>query len=257
MKKYKLGLALGGGGARGFAHLGVIQAMHEQDIYPDVIAGTSAGSIVGAFIAYGKNAQETFDIMKVKDFTDYSKLQLNGMGLFGLKNLNKKIREEIDVKDLKELKLPFFVTVSNLYTGKVEYLNEGPIGTLVTASASIPILFEPVEYNGSKYVDGGLFNNVPSEPLRKDCDKIIAVNVNPISELESIDSMEEMAARIFLLNANSTLTQSDRNADIFIEPPGLDKFDIIDGSEADEMYRIGYDYAKDFDFKKLLEEKKD
>lgn len=247
-KKYKLGIALGGGGTRGFAHLGVLQALQEHNINPEIIAGTSAGAIAGALVASGMNPRQAFEVMKVKKFTEFSKIHIPDLGLFSLEKLKERIQEEIPKKNIQDLQTPLFVTLSNLNKGCVEYVNEGPLDVLVMASSSIPIVFIPVEYNGFQYVDGGLFDNLPTEPLMSICEKVIAVNVNPVSELHNIDNMKDMATRTFLLNVNATLSETDRKADMFIEPPGLDKYDILDASYADEMYKIGYEYAKKMNF---------
>jgi NTE family protein len=251
-KKYKTGVALSGGGARGFAHFGVLQVMYEQNIFPDVIAGTSAGAIAGLLIASGRKPREAFEIMKVKKFTEISKIQFPNLGLFSLEKLKKRIRDEISEKNIEDLKLPFFVALTNINTGKIEYINKGPLDILVMASASIPILFSPVEYNGFQYVDGGLLDNLPAEPLTDLCKKIVAINVNPVSEMYNIDNFKDMALRTFHLNGISTLSEVDKNTDIFIAPEGLDKYSILDPSKADEIYQLGYDYAKNLDFSILL-----
>ena len=190
--------------------------------------------------------------MKVKKFTEFSKIHFPDLGLFSLQKLRKKIQEEIEEKNIEDLKLPFYVTLTNINKGTVEYINKGPLDILVMASASIPILFSPVEYNGYQYVDGGLLDNLPTEPLMDKCDKVIAINVNSISEVYNIDNFRDMALRTFLLNVNSTLSEIDRKADMFITPPGLDKYNILDPSKADEIYQIGYDHARNLDFTKLL-----
>ncbi len=246
-KKYKTGIALGGGGTRGFAHLGVLQALYEKDIVPDVLAGTSVGSIIGVLIASGKKPREVYKLMKDKSFTDFTSIQIPGNGMFALDGLSEKIRNEIHVANLEDLKMPVYVTVSNLNKGTVEYLNTGPIITLVTASSSIPILFSPVEYNGYQYVDGGLFDNVPTEPLINMCEKVIAVNVNPVHEVKPLKSLKEVATRTFLLNVNATISKTDRKCDVFLEVPGIDKYEILDSSHADDLFQIGYNYVKDMD----------
>lgn len=244
-KRYHTGIALGGGGTRGFAHLGVLQALNEKNIFPGIIAGTSVGSIIGVLIACGKKPLEVHQLMKDKKFTDFSSIQFPGTGMFNLEGLKEKLNKEIRVTDLKELEIPLYVTVSNLTNGNVEYLNEGPVYDLVLASASIPILFSPVEYNGYQYVDGGLFDNIPTEPLIHRCETVIAVNVNPIDRVGKLTNLKDIITRTFLLNVNATISETDRKCDIFLEPPGLDKYEILDATYADDMFEIGYTYTKD------------
>ncbi len=243
-KKYKTGIALGGGGTRGYAHLGVLKALNEKGIFPDMLAGTSIGSVVGAFIAAGKTPEEVYELLKDKKFSDFTHIKFPGNGLFSLEGLGAKLLKENQVSRLEDLSLPLYVTISNLTTGQVEYVKKGPVEVLVLASASIPVLFEPVEYKGCQYVDGGLFDNVPTEPLVQHCEKVIAVNVNPVSKASKLKNLKEIATRTFLLNVNATISETDRNCDVFLEPPGLDKFDVLDARDAEEMFQIGYEYTQ-------------
>src|SRR5665811_384027 len=179
-KKYKTGLVLSGGGTRGFAHLGVIAALVEKGIKPDIISGTSAGAITGAFIAAGKTPEEILKIFKKGSFFKYTKLHIPTDGLLKLDGLKEVIQKEIASKNIEDLKVPFFVAVSNLNKGIVEYKNKGLLGETVLASSSIPILFSPVILNGDSYVDGGLMDNIPISPIKTKCEQIIVSNIRPI-----------------------------------------------------------------------------
>ncbi|XOV94923.1 MAG: patatin-like phospholipase family protein [Bacteroidota bacterium] len=244
-KKYNIGIALGGGGARGFAHLGVLKALEEKGIKPDVIAGTSAGSLVGVFIAAGKTPDETMKLMKENNITDYAKVVLPVNGLLSLDNLETILKRHIDAETFEELDLPFFATVSALKEGKVVYQNKGKLIPFVKASASIPILFSPVKIEDECYVDGGLLDNLPIQPLMNCCKKIIAVSISPIQEVEEIDNLVGVAARTFQLSVNSQLHKIEENADLFIEPEGLEKYDILNTRHADELFEIGYKHTKE------------
>ena len=186
MKKYKTGLVLSGGGTRGFAHLGVIAALLEKGIKPDVISGTSAGAIAGAFIASGKTPKEIRDLLKKGSFFKYTKLQIPKDGLMKLDGLKELFQKEIKAKKLEDLDIPLYVTVSNLNTGDVEYHNTGTLDEMVLASASIPILFSPVNIDGNRYVDGGLLDNIPIEPIKSDCEQIIVSNISPIKPKQNL-----------------------------------------------------------------------
>lgn len=240
MKKFKTGLVLSGGGTRGFAHLGVIAALFEMGIKPDVISGTSAGAIAGAFIAAGKNPMEIRDILKSGSFFKYSKLQFPKDGLMKLNGLKELLHNEISAKNLEDLEIPLFVTISNLNTGTVEYCNTGILDETVLASSSIPILFAPVPINGNLYVDGGLLDNIPIEPIKNDCEQIIVSNISPIKPKDTIKNLIEIATRSFYMSVNSNMKQVRKYASVYIEPEGIEENEILSRTHADELYELGY-----------------
>lgn len=244
MKKFKTGLVLSGGGTRGFAHLGVIDALLEKGIKPDVISGVSAGSIVGAFIAGGKSPHETMEIFKKGWFFKYTKLQLPVNGLLKLDGLKEIVDREIDFKNLEDSPLPFHIAVANLNQGKVEYKNSGPLGKTVLASSSIPVLFAPVELAGQFYVDGGLMDNIPIEPIKNDCEQIIVVNIAPLNPRDRFKNLIQIASRTFYMSVNANMNLVQKYATVFIEPEGIDKYDILTRTHADEMYELGYNSMK-------------
>jgi len=243
-KKYQLGIALGGGGSRGFAHLGVLAALAEKDIYPDIISGVSAGAIMGAFVASGLSAIQTHELTKSKNIMDYSGIQLPTSGLLSLGGLKKELKKNIKVKDLKDLKVPLIVGTSNLNEGRMEYFSKGPLVELVLASSAIPILFSPIKYKGSYYADGGVFNNIPVEPLKNNCKKIIAVDISPLNKVTKLENLTDIAARAFQLMVNSNYEQIKKDSDIFISPKEIGNYMMLDNSNADKIFQIGYDAAK-------------
>lgn len=245
--KRKLGIALGGGGARGFVHLGVLQALQELGIVPDMIAGTSAGSIVGAFIAGGKTPEEVLNLLKKKDMLGYAKVQWPSNGLFDLNGLASTIEKEVGVKNIEDLAIPLLVTVSNLNTGHVEYLSEGNLGQAVQASSSIPFLFKPVTIGGAKFVDGGVLDNLPVKPLIDQCESIIAVSISPIEETDDLDSLVKVAARTFQVSINAQSLEVDKSCSILIEPEGLRQYKLFDVDKADELFKLGYDHVGNLD----------
>lgn len=240
MKKYKTGLVLSGGGTRGFAHLGVIAALFDKGIKPDVIAGTSAGAIAGAFIAAGKNPHEILEIFKKGRFYNYTKLQIPRDGLMKLDGLKELFYRKIPAKNLEELDIPFFVAISNLNQGTIEYRNTGPLGETVLASSSIPILFAPVKIGGTRYVDGGVLDNIPIEPIKHDCEQIIVSNISPINPTEKIRNLIEIVTRTFYMSINANMKEVRKYTSIYIEPEGIDTYEILSRTHADELYELGY-----------------
>lgn len=244
MEDPKIGLALGGGGARGFIHLGAIKALYEEGIYFDEIAGTSAGAIAGALIAAGKNPIEAHEILKRRDFFGYSKFNIPRIGLFSLDGLTQLINDELETKTFDELKIPFYATATNLNTGKIEYLNKGSLSKAVTASSSIPFLFKPIHINGSKYSDGGIIDNLPIKPLQKNCKKIIAINISPIEEKDNLNSILKVAARTFELCVNSRAQMIKPKCSLYIEPENIGRYDLFDIKKADELFNLGYEHTR-------------
>ena len=248
-KKYNIGIALGGGGARGFAHLGVLQALYEKGIKPDVISGVSAGAIAGAFIASGHSPKEAFDIIKQYKFTGLSELNIPKTGLLSSAKMKSRLLKKIPIKKLEDLEIPLIICVSNMLDGKPEYLTEGPLADIVQASASIPVLFSPVELNGKLYSDGGIFDNVPVKPLKKNCKKVIGVSISPIQKIEELTSLIQVSARMFQLAVNPSTSDLKKECDVFIEPPDLCNYDIMDTKHAQEIFDIGYNFTKDLEIK--------
>ena len=242
-KPYKLGIALGGGGARGFAHFGVWQGLKERGVHPEIIAGTSAGSVAGAFISSGKDPKESVELLKSRTVFGYSRIPWSSRGLLSLKGLQVVLEEEM-VNDLIEEGNPkLFVTVTNLNEGKVEYVEEGDLPEHVIASSSIPFIFKPVNINNQKYADGGIIDNLPIKPLKEVCDKVIAVSINPIEKSHELGGIIDIAARTFELSINAQNHDIRHQVELYIEPTGTADFGIFDIKSADKMYDIGYECA--------------
>ncbi len=240
MKKFQTGLVLSGGGARGFAHLGVIKALNEKGIYPDVISGVSAGAITGAFISAGKSPEETMNLFKKGWFFKYSKTQIPIDGFFRLNGLKEVIDKEIEIKNIEDLAIPLFIGACNLNKGTIEYINQGPIGQWVLASSSIPVLFSPVKIGEFLYSDGGIIDNIPIEPIKNDCEKIIVVNITPLNPKERLKNLIQITSRTFYMNVNANKNMVNQYATVFIEPEGINNYDILNRNKADEMFELGY-----------------
>ena len=248
-KKYKLGIALSGGGARGFAHLGILKALEEKGIRPDVISGTSAGAIAGAFIAAGKTPDEAFKVMKGYRFFDFTSIRIPKTGLFNLDGLRSSIRREIRQDNIEELPIPLFITATNMLDGRVEYFSEGPLSEIVQASASIPILFSPVEIGNKLYADGGVLDNLPLRPLLDCCERTILINISPLLPIKEMKNIGQVATRMLQLSVHAREGQKKLQADFHIEPPEMDKYELLDTKHAKEIFDAGYRYTKGLEIK--------
>ncbi|MFP4370751.1 MAG: patatin-like phospholipase family protein [Halanaerobium sp.] len=243
----KIGIALSGGGVKGFAHLGVLKALEEKGIEADLLAGVSAGAIIGSFIAAGKKPAEVMDLINENDFFDFAKLTLPDRGIFTLDNMTENLEKSLGVKTFEELKIPFYVGAANIEKARMEYFSSGELIKIIQASSSIPVLFSPVEINGDLYVDGGLFENLPVNPLLNKCDKLIAVNVMPVNLEEKIESITDIAIRTFQLKTAANAMELREKADIYIEPTGIARYNILNTKYSQELYELGYNYCKNLE----------
>lgn len=250
MKNKKIGIALGGGGSRGFAHIGVLKALEEEGIKPDIISGTSAGAIVGSFLADGKTPDEIMELMGAIQLSDVAKIGLPKKGFASLENLRKRLKKNLIATEFSELKKPLYVGVSNLLTGEIEYINEGDISKAVQGSSCIPIIFSPVVINDQVYVDGGLLDNVPVKPLIDQCDIIIAVDIMPVEQINAIDDVKDVITRVFQMSTSMQHYSRD-SCDLIIELEAVSEYNILDTSHNKEIYKVGYDYVKNLDLSQI------
>lgn len=254
-----LGIALSGGGVRGLVHAGVLQALEEQGIEPECVSGTSAGAIIGALYAHGYRPTEIREIARNKKLIRLLSLKIPSKGFASHKFLRRQLNKYLPEGSFDSLKKTLFVSVANLNTGEVESRSDGPLIDLVVASASIPVLFEPVEIGGCLYVDGGLLRNLPASPLKGLCEVILGVNVIPQLEMstERLSSLINVGVRCFDLSALNTIKAELPLCDVVIEPAAIHQYGRFSFSQVDEMYKIGYEQAlKQMDeIRRVIEEK--
>ena len=183
VKKRKVGLALGGGGGRGMAHIGVIEVLEREKIPIDIIAGTSVGAAIGALLAQGKNADEMKVLARSWDWKHRARaidLTLPKSGFIAGKKVKEFLKSIIGDVQFSELKLPFACVATDVMTGEEVVINQGSVLEAVRASISMPIIFSVVKWQGRYLVDGGLVDPVPVGVLKDmGADFIIAVNVDP------------------------------------------------------------------------------
>ncbi len=239
-KKHCYGIVLSGGGARGFAHLGVLQALNEAGIYPDVISGTSAGALAGVMYADGYKPKEILKMMNSNSRLSYIRPTVPREGLLQISGIVRILKDNLRATKFEELKIPLFVTATNLNSGKIEYFSRGELLNPVIASASIPVLFKPVLINNSHYVDGGVLDNLPIKPIENKCRYIIGSFVNPIAYEESFNSLIPIAERAFMLSMSREINEKSKKFDFFIAPVELRKYAILDPEKSQEVFDIGY-----------------
>ena len=241
-KKYRIGLCLSGGGARGVAHIGVLQAFESAGIFPQIISGCSAGAMVGALYASGVAPRDIYKLIEHKSLYSIIKMALPNKGMMELAYFRKILQENIKHDSFELLNIPFYVSVTNLNTGNCEILNSGKLIDAVIASQSIPLVFKPQTIGNHLYVDGGVLNNLPVEPLHDQCDVLIGVNVNPVNYTEKLSGMRDVGFRILNLtlkmNMESRLTMCD-----YVITPETEDYTIFDINKSKIIYDAGYEAA--------------
>ncbi len=237
-----IGICLSGGGARGAAHIGVLRALEEHGVSPGAVSGASAGSIVGALYAYGHSPGMIWNIINETSILGSIRLKF-GAGLLDLSNLHEALEEIFDDNSFDSLLRKFWVGVSNIYSGSWETLNEGELFSAIEASCAIPLVFKPVSINDQLYCDGGLLNNMPVEPLKYACEKIIGVNIMPARPIEEIDGFLDMADRTMMLSVSANTIPRKAMCDVVIEVEGIEKFPPHDPRKMEELYEHAYNYT--------------
>ena len=243
-KQYRTGLVLSGGGARGFAHLGVMQALIEENIYPDVVSGTSAGALAGALYCDGYSPKEILKIMKTGGLMNYMRPALPRYGLLQISGIVRILESHLRARTFEDLKIPLYVAATDLNHGKIVYFSKGELINRLIASSSIPVLFKPMVIDNIHYVDGGVMDNLPIAPIEKLCSHFIGSFVNPTGYAENFNSLISIAERTFILNLYKEALAKANKFDLYVAPDELSKYSILDPEKSEEIYSIGYGATK-------------
>lgn len=252
--KYPTGFALSGGFIKGFAHLGVMQALLEHDIRPDILSGVSAGALAGVFYADGNEPHEVLKYFAGHKFQDLTKLVIPKVGLFELDEFIDFLRSNLKAQRLEELKTPLIVTATDLDHGRLVHFHKGDIAERIAASCCMPVLFEPVCINGTNYVDGGVLMNLPVTIIRRLCEKVVAINVSPLMATKYKKNIVSIAMRSYNFMFRSNTFPEREKADLLIEPYNLAGYSNRELEKAEEIFMQGYNTARDT-IARLLEEK--
>jgi NTE family protein len=239
-----ISLCLSGGGARGMAHVGALKCLSEKDYRIEAISGTSAGAIIGAFIADGFHAAEIEELI----LTHIKKLPINShhlkQGLLNVTFLKDLIKNNLRSKNIEDLPIPYFANATNYLTGAGAVFTKGSILDAAVASASIPIVFPPVMIDGIPYVDGGLSCNFNVSPLKKYPFPVAGVFVNPLVPYNPAASIVAQCDRVIHLTLREMALSSIEMCDIFIEPMALKDFTVLEVKALKAILDIGYNSAK-------------
>lgn len=242
----KVGLVLSGGGARGFAHLGVIKALEEIEIIPSIISGTSAGAIVAAFYSAGYEPEKIIEIALDGNFFNYSTFQLKKSGIFTMKAFDKIYTKHFKENLIEKLPIPICIAATDIVKGKPKYFTKGNLSMALQASSCIPLIFEPINFNENLYVDGGVLDNLPLDPIVKKCDFTIGSFCNKMSFKSENFHMKDILDRSFHLTMSKQVHDKEHLFNLFIAPPEMSMYGLFDVIKAEEIFLYAYHYTKDF-----------
>ena len=255
----RIGLVLSGGGARGIAHLGVLAALDELGIRPARVAGTSSGAIVGAFYCAGWAPRRILAELQATNIPRLLRPAFTGFGLwahsalaggFGL--LRHEAAEALFARLLgpdarfEELHIPLTIGTTDLLTGQAVFYSSGPMLRPLLGATAVPVIYQPVAYDGRLLVDGGLLNNLPVEALTDGpdpCQRIIGSHTNPLDLANQPRTFRSMAMRTLQLAINNNVRSRLVACDVVLEPPALRTISPLGFRRADELFRIGYEYT--------------
>ena len=233
--KFRLGLALGSGGAKGYAELGALYCFEQNGIAFDVVAGTSIGSVLGAFYAAGYSATDCVELLKSVNVSEIKNLFMIKMDTLGLFNV---IDRSIGNLDIEELKKPFRAVATELDTGKEYVFKRGNVALALCASSSYPPFFKPVAVDGVKLIDGAFVNSVPADLVREmGADYIVGIDLS--SHVKNGGGLLSFIFPEFKGGAEEPWRKGYENSDIMLHPD-LTAYKSISFSEGNAMFEIGY-----------------
>jgi NTE family protein len=219
----KIALVLGGGAARGFAHVGVIRVLEQEKIPIDMIVGTSVGSLIGAIYANDMNSFElewTAFALERDNILDYALLStITGMGPVKGDKLEEFVKSKIPVANIENLKLPFAAVATDLNRGTRVVLDRGSVARAVRASSAIPGVFNPVEHQGRLLVDGGVVDNIPIDVAReRGADIVIAVDISENVVNFNITNVVDVMLQAVTIITSENAKYKKKDADVLISP---------------------------------------
>lgn len=240
-----IGLALSGGGARGFSHIGVLMAFDRFGIKPDIISGVSAGSIAGVLYGAGIEPKQIIQYFtEASHFGDFTEWSIPKEGFLRLDRFGKLLEEWLPVSKLEELKTPVVVCATDIDHGKSVGWSKGDIVPRVLASCSIPVVFNPIKINGVNYVDGGVLRNLPAWAIRRYCKTLYGCNCSPLRKAtDSRKTVINIAYRTFHLMLKSNTPQDMRLCDHLIQVHDVSRVSTFDLSSLQKGVMAGYEAA--------------
>lgn len=242
---YNLGIVLSGGGVRAIAHIGLLQALKENNIHPEIIAGTSGGAMVGALYAAGYDTKQMLQFFYDTPLFKFSLYTLNKPGIMDTDKYSVFFEAYFKDNTFDSLKKPLYVTATNLLNGKLKFFNTGQLIRPLLASAALPPIFSPIEIDNNLYSDGGILNNFPIEPLHYTCKNIIGSFVNPLTDIEKHEIKSTMALiqRVYHIGLDAKDLIKFNQCNYIFSPPDIYKIGIFDSKSVTKAFNFGYQHA--------------
>lgn len=235
---------LSGGGARGVAHIGVLDACAEAGIVPSAISATSAGALVGAFIAAGWDPKELSRLVRDEWGLHLTRWRVLRGDRLTQRSIGDLLEAHLGARTFEELRIPFHVSATDFISGNQRIFSSGPLVPALLAASAVPVVFPAVLIDEVPYVDGGLSNNLPIEPFADRRAETIAVYVNPLPPWTGRRRVAATIDRVFHLSFRPMVDRSATGCRLYIEPPELARFGMFDLRHLAEIERVGYAYAK-------------
>lgn len=243
LRRRVVGLAMGGGGARGFCHVGVLEGLESFGLKPEVLSGVSAGSIAACLYGAGLTPKEMLECFTgASRFNDFTEWTLPKEGLFKMTKFARMLESWLPVKRLEDMVIPTVICAADFDHGKSVGWATGEIVPRVIASCSIPVIFPPVKIKGVNYVDGGVLRNLPAWAIREYCTELYGSNCSPLNRHdEQKSSIVGIALRSFQLMQKANVPQDLKLCDYVISPRALAQIGTFDLTEIRKIVRLGYD----------------
>jgi len=240
-----LGLVLSGGGARGIAHIGVVKALREHGLEPDLISGSSSGAIVGALAAAGHSTEIMLDFFAKKSPFHILMVTVRKAGIIDTAKVVASFREYFPEDSFEALDTRLFLTATEIAQARLKIFESGPLIPAILASCSMPMVFTPTVINGRWYVDGGVINNFPVEPLRGRCDVLVGHYASPlrVARAADLDGVIAVSQRALEVGMYFSSKRKFHECDVMICPPELGHFGVFDMKHHREIFEIGYKAA--------------
>ena len=239
----KIGLVLSGGGARGVAQIGAIKALEEFNIPISAISGTSSGAVIGSLYAAGYSWQDIFMFFKKLTIFHYKRYAINKPGFIDSIKFYDDFKVYFPNDSFKSLQMKLYIIATNLEHGTLKIFSKGELIKPILASAAFPGIFTPIHIEDTFYVDGGVLNNFPVEPLKKTCDKIIGIYVNPLGTVTAKDLKHSynVLSRAYEIRTGNQCLKKFQDCDLIISPEELKNHGIFDLRTLNTIFNIGYE----------------
>ena len=243
-KPYQTGIALSGGGIKGLCHAGVLKALEEHGIKPDILSGVSAGALVGALYSDGYTPDEIAVLFEDISFRNMTKISIPDGGFFKTDIFQNFLIKKLRAKTFEELRIPLRVVATNLDKGESVTFTSGKLVEPIVASCSFPVLFSPKVIDGVHYVDGGVLKNFPVSTIRSECDKVIGINASPLVADKYKQSILNVATRSYNFMFKANIFHDKELCDLLIEPVDMGNYETFDVDKGREIFELGYRSTK-------------